>query len=34
VYTNYKLTPGQLVIPELPALLTEEEELVLVGNQD
>jgi hypothetical protein len=24
-YTNYTLTPGQVVIPELPALLTEEE---------
>jgi hypothetical protein len=33
-YTNYTLTQKQVVIPELPALLTEEETQVLVGNQD
>jgi hypothetical protein len=33
-YTNFTLTPGQVVIPDLPVLLTEEDTQVLVGNQD
>jgi hypothetical protein len=33
-YTNFTLTPGQVVIPELPNLLTEEETQVLEGHQD
>ena len=33
-YTNVTLTPGQVVIPELPDLLTEEETQVLKGHHD
>jgi hypothetical protein len=33
-YTNVTLTPGQVVIPELPDLLTEEETQVLESLQD
>ena len=33
-YANFTLTPGQVVIPELPDLLTEEEAQVLVRHQD
>jgi hypothetical protein len=33
-YTNITLTPGQVVIPELPDLLMEEETQVLEGHQD
>jgi hypothetical protein len=33
-YTNVTLTPGQVVIPELPDLLTEEETQVLEGHHD
>jgi len=33
-HTNFTLTPGQVVIPELPNLLTEEETQVLQGHQD
>jgi len=33
-HTNFTLTPGQVVIPELPNLLTEEETQVLEGHQD
>ena len=33
-YTNFTLTRGQVVVPELPDLLTEEETQVLVRHQD
>ena len=33
-YTNITLTAGQVVTPELPELLTEEETQVLVSHQD
>jgi hypothetical protein len=33
-YTNFTLTPGKVVIPELPNLLTEEETQVLESHQD
>ena len=33
-YTNFTLTRGQVVIPERPDLLTEEETQVLVRHQD
>jgi len=32
-YSNFTLTSGQVVIPELPDLLTEEETQVLAGHQ-
>ena len=34
VYTNFTLTPGQVVVPELPNKLTEEDTQVLEGHQD
>jgi hypothetical protein len=33
-YANFTLTPGLVVTPELPVLLTEEETQVLVSHQD
>jgi hypothetical protein len=32
-YSNFTLTSGQVVIPELPDLLTEEETQVLASHQ-
>jgi hypothetical protein len=33
-YANFTLTPGQVLTPELPVLLTEEEMQLLVSHQD